>query len=75
MSAGFDRKGRSNVINGFEAVGTSTTSPHVAATMTRGEAKGAGYTGDVCIHCGSTRMRRTGHCATCEGCGSTTGCS
>ena len=33
-----------------------------------------GYTGDACSNCGSFRMRRSGTCATCEECGSTTGC-
>ena len=34
-----------------------------------------GYTGDQCDHCSSMRMKRTGHCMTCEDCGTTTGCS
>jgi len=43
--------------------------------MTREQAKQAGYTGDVCDTCGSTRMKISGHCTVCEGCGTTTGCS
>lgn len=33
------------------------------------------YTGAVCSNCGSSRLRRTGSCHTCEDCGTTTGCS
>jgi len=33
------------------------------------------YTGDTCSSCGSTRMKSTGTCATCEECGTTSGCS
>jgi len=44
-------------------------------SMTREQAKQAGYTGDVCDTCGSTRMKISGHCTVCEGCGTTTGCS
>ena len=41
----------------------------------RDDARAKGYTGDTCDNCGSTRMLRTGHCNTCESCGTTTGCS
>ncbi len=41
----------------------------------RGEARSLGYTGDVCINCGSTRMVKNGSCLLCQECGSTTGCS
>lgn len=34
-----------------------------------------GYTGDTCMVCQSTRMLRTGHCSTCQDCGSTTDCA
>lgn len=34
-----------------------------------------GYTGDTCAVCQSTRMLRTGHCSTCQDCGSTTDCA
>lgn len=33
-----------------------------------------GYTGDICIHCNGSRMRRTGSCLTCEDCGDNSGC-
>ncbi|MGB9913802.1 MAG: hypothetical protein ACPLRO_10600, partial [Candidatus Kapaibacteriota bacterium] len=38
-------------------------------------AQGLGYTGETCPACGSIRMRRSGTCAVCEDCGTTTGCS
>jgi hypothetical protein len=44
-------------------------------TMSRDEAKQAGYTGDICSNCGSPRMKMAGHCMVCENCGTTTGCS
>lgn len=37
--------------------------------------KAAGYTGDTCSVCQSTRLRRNGSCSVCEDCGNTTGCS
>ena len=33
-----------------------------------------GYSGNVCVTCGGTRMRRRGTCETCEDCGATSGC-
>lgn len=45
------------------------------STSLRDDARAKGYTGDTCDNCGSTRMLRTGHCNTCEACGTTTGCS
>lgn len=41
----------------------------------RKAAQEQGYTGDQCDQCQSMRMKRTGHCSTCEDCGTTTGCS
>lgn len=38
-------------------------------------ARDMGYTGNVCAHCGSTRMIRNGSCETCLECASTSGCS
>lgn len=32
-----------------------------------------GYTGDVCLSCGSFAMVRTGTCLSCLGCGATSG--
>jgi hypothetical protein len=32
------------------------------------------YTGNCCDTCGSTRMRQTGTCMTCQECGTTSGC-
>jgi hypothetical protein len=43
--------------------------------MKREQATGMGYTGDQCDNCNSMRMKVTGHCNTCEECGTTTGCS
>lgn len=39
------------------------------------QARGMGYTGDLCTQCGSDRMKRNGSCLCCESCGATTGCS
>lgn len=33
------------------------------------------FTGDMCEQCGSMEMVRSGSCATCQNCGSTSGCS
>ena len=38
-----------------------------------GVARTAGYTGDVCGQCGSSRMTRSGVCLKCEDCGDTSG--
>ena len=32
------------------------------------------YTGDICSSCGQSQMVQSGTCATCENCGTTTGC-
>jgi len=45
------------------------------ALMSRSTAAQLGYTGDACDNCGSMKMQRTGHCNTCDECGTTTGCS
>lgn len=37
--------------------------------------KVGGFTGDLCPGCGGAKMVRSGSCATCQDCGSTTGCS
>ncbi|MCU7495219.1 MAG: vitamin B12-dependent ribonucleotide reductase [Ignavibacteria bacterium] len=39
------------------------------------EAREKGYTGDVCVECGSITMVRNGTCLKCMTCGSTSGCS
>lgn len=56
-----------------------TPDPAVLATvqtMTQGEmARAQGYTGDCCTTCGQFRMKQSGHCLVCDGCGTTTGCS
>jgi len=41
----------------------------------QGDSRSEEYTGAVCSNCGSSRLRRTGSCHTCEDCGTTTGCS
>ncbi len=38
-------------------------------------AKAQGYTGEMCMACGSSRVKRNGACTVCEDCGSTSGCS
>jgi hypothetical protein len=43
--------------------------------MTREEARGKGFTGNTCSHCGSSEMQVAGHCEVCASCGTTTGCS
>lgn len=43
-------------------------------TTARPAVKFAGYTGDVCDRCGSSRMRRSGTCLVCDCCGDTSGC-
>ncbi|MED5159206.1 MAG: vitamin B12-dependent ribonucleotide reductase, partial [Candidatus Thermoplasmatota archaeon] len=34
-----------------------------------------GFTGDICVECGSSQMARNGTCLRCNACGATTGCS
>ncbi|MCR6673258.1 hypothetical protein [Devosia ginsengisoli] len=43
--------------------------------ISREQARGAGYTGDVCTNCQSLQVKRNGSCLVCESCGQTTGCS
>lgn len=74
MSAGFDRRGKSNIAP-TDAPARKPEPPSIPATLTHTEAKASGYTGSVCDTCGSSRMRMAGHCMVCEECGSTTGCS
>ncbi len=38
-------------------------------------AKAQGYTGEMCLSCGSSRVKRNGACTVCEDCGTTSGCS
>lgn len=49
--------------------------PEQASGMSRVVARTMGYTGDVCLTCGSTRMVKNGTCLLCQECGQTTGCS
>jgi ribonucleoside-diphosphate reductase alpha chain len=69
--SGFERKGKPNVPL---AEVKQRHSAH-EGTFTQAEAKAAGYTGNICDVCGSTRMRVAGHCLVCEECGTSTGCS
>ncbi len=39
------------------------------------DARSQGYTGDCCQICGGFRMVRSGTCATCADCGTSSGCS
>lgn len=75
MSAGFERRGKSNVAAPPPTNSGGPPAITTAATLTQAEARSAGYTGSICDICGSTRMRVAGHCMVCEECGSTTGCS
>jgi ribonucleoside-diphosphate reductase alpha chain len=43
------------------------------AKQGRAAAVATGYTGDPCTNCGSTRVVRTGTCATCRDCGTPSG--
>jgi hypothetical protein len=52
----------------------TTLSPPVMK-MERQQAVQSGFTGDQCSNCNSMRMKVSGHCAVCEDCGTTTGCS
>lgn len=45
-----------------------------AAPPPAGPPRDLGYTGDPCPTCGSIAVVRTGTCATCQSCGSTSGC-
>lgn len=74
MSAGFDRRGKSNVATAAP-MKPAAAPPSAEATLTPAEARSAGYTGNLCDVCGSSRMRVAGHCMVCEDCGTTTGCS
>lgn len=57
--------------------------PNVSDTLIMSEnkaerlaiARSQGYTGDICINCHGIRLKQSGHCAVCEDCGTTTGCS
>lgn len=55
-------------------VAPEPTSPGTAP-KTKAAAKATGYTGDACSNCGGLRMFRSGTCATCSDCGTTSGCS
>jgi hypothetical protein len=39
------------------------------------DVRSQGYTGDCCQNCGGFRVVRSGTCATCADCGTTSGCS
>lgn len=47
----------------------------LSVDQARQEAKAAGFTGEICDRCQSTRMVRTGKCSTCQDCFATSGCS
>jgi ribonucleoside-diphosphate reductase alpha chain len=48
--------------------------PKVEQTLVS-SARQQGFTGNTCLHCSGSRMKRAGHCEVCEDCGETTGCS
>tara|TARA_A100001037_G_C14741459_1_gene453366 strand:- start:175 stop:543 length:369 start_codon:yes stop_codon:yes gene_type:complete len=39
------------------------------------QARAQGFTGDICMTCGGSKMQRSGTCLKCAECGNTTGCS
>ena len=45
------------------------------ASRIRQLAREAGFTGDICMNCNGSKMRRNGTCLKCDDCGETTGCS
>jgi hypothetical protein len=53
--------------------GPSATGAAGAATPTT-SARAKGYSGDICVRCGSDHVRRTGACLTCDLCGHNEGC-
>lgn len=63
--------------SGFERnINQSAPPTHQASKEAQiAQAKQAGYTGNICDVCGSTRMKMAGHCMVCDDCGTTTGCS
>ena len=61
---------RDMVVKVAREVGT-TVAGHTQSEI----AKTKGYTGDACGECGSFLMIRSGTCARCEACGTTSGCS
>lgn len=76
MSYGFSR-GKSpteqTAIDHFMVEQETTAAPPRAES--RQEARGKGFTGNMCSVCGSIHMVVAGHCEVCTSCGSTTGCS
>jgi ribonucleoside-diphosphate reductase alpha chain len=71
----------------YESEVVSTTAdvepvvPQARSSLSAVEARGMGYTGDICTNtiggvlCGSTRVRKNGTCTVCDDCGGTSGCS
>lgn len=49
---------------------THTTTAPVPRAPTHAQ----GYTGNVCTHCGSARMRQSGTCEVCDDCGESGAC-
>ncbi len=63
--------GGAGVTRGSGAVPSSGTS----VTPTPTAALASPYTGDICPNCSSMRMIKSGTCAVCQECATTTGCS
>ncbi|MBI1812732.1 adenosylcobalamin-dependent ribonucleoside-diphosphate reductase [Candidatus Peregrinibacteria bacterium] len=72
----------SETINGEDGFGGQAHEEIAAAvhevetsTGRREQAKLQGFTGSICLGCGSLRMKRNGSCEVCLDCGVTSGCS
>jgi ribonucleoside-diphosphate reductase alpha chain len=61
--------------DGFHRVAPTTIAAEKPTGFDRLRARTMGFTGDVCLSCGSTRMVRNGSCLICQECGQTTGCT
>jgi hypothetical protein len=59
----------------FHRIAPVTMAAEKPTGFDRLRARTMGFTGDVCLNCGSTRMARNGSCLICQECGQTTGCS
>lgn len=67
-------KARDICKHGLERADCATCEPPTAYHKPQVEPWGGSYTGSICDVCGSTRMRRSGTCETCDDCGAAGGC-
>jgi ribonucleoside-diphosphate reductase alpha chain len=67
---------KTNVTTQIKPLPERSSTPAKQSNVTKiKEAREKGYTGDVCVECGSLTMVRNGTCLKCMTCGSTSGCS